>query len=119
MTYQGGCHCGAISIQVQGEIGEVYECNCSLCSKRGYLLWFVDRSQVTVTGESAMATYRFNTHKIGHHFCPTCGCAPMGSAGDKAAINVRCLDAVDVKALTIKPVDGRSIPMAPPAAQNA
>ena len=114
MAHRGGCHCGAIAFDVDASIEGVIECNCSLCSKRGYLLWFVPRSQVTFrAGEHASTVYRFNKHHIAHHFCPTCGCAPYAAADapdgtPTIAVNVRCLDGVDVHALDIKPVDGRS-----------
>src|SRR5207302_135883 len=38
MTHQGGCHCGKIAYEFEGEIGAVVDCNCSLCQKRGGLL---------------------------------------------------------------------------------
>lgn len=113
-TYQGGCHCGRIAYRVEGEIDQVLDCNCSLCSKRGGLLWFVPREALALTTpESDYATYRFNTHRLAHHFCPSCGIAPF-SEGRKpdgtgmAAINVRCLEGVDLAALKVVPFDGRS-----------
>jgi hypothetical protein len=115
MVYEGSCHCGKIAFAVEGEIGSVVQCNCSLCSKRGYLLWFVPRSQLRLaTPEAALATYTFNRHRIKHHFCPTCGCAPFGEGTDSkgtgmAAVNVRCLAGVEPAALEIKPFDGRSL----------
>jgi hypothetical protein len=115
MTYHGGCHCGRITLRVEGEIDQVLDCNCSLCRKRGGLLWFVPRDALHLTGEAqGVATYTFNTHKIQHHFCTTCGIAPYseGQSPDgtaMACINVRCLDEVDLKALTVVEYDGRSV----------
>jgi len=114
MKFQGGCHCGRIAFTVEGELEQVVECNCSLCSKRGYLLWFVPRAQLQLaTPEADMASYTFNTGRIQHRFCPTCGCAPFGEGSDPtgtatAAVNVRCLDGVDTSALRMVKVDGRS-----------
>ncbi len=112
-SYQGSCHCGRIRFEVQGVLEQVVDCNCSHCSRKGYLLWFVDRNQVKLhAAEDPMQTYTFNKHVIRHHFCPTCGCAPFGfgtqQAAGKAAINVRCLENVDLNALTIMPVDGKA-----------
>jgi hypothetical protein len=89
------------------------ECNCSHCSRKGYLLWFVPRTQFTLqTPEANLATYTFNKHVINHHFCPKCGCAPFGfgaaSGTEMAAINVRCLEGVEVADVKRKFVDGRS-----------
>ena len=115
MNYKGSCHCGQISYEVEGELGQVVECNCSYCSRKGYLLWFLPREKLTLsTPESSLATYTFNKHKIKHRFCPTCGCAPFGEGSDSsgkptAAINVRCLENVEISTLTRKQVDGRSL----------
>lgn len=113
MTHKGGCHCGRIAFEVEGDITQVMECNCSICSKRGYLLWFVPREHLRLTTSAAdLATYRFNTGKIQHHFCPVCGCGPFGEADDKtgpqAAVNVRCLEGLDLSGLKVVQFDGRS-----------
>ena len=114
MIYQGGCHCGRIGFEVEGEIGQVIECNCSMCRKRGGLLWFVPRDQLRLTTpEADVATYTFATHKLRHHFCANCGIAPYSegkgpSGADMAAVNVRCLEGVDLAALTVVPFDGKS-----------
>ena len=114
MKYQGSCHCGRIRFDVDNEPGQVFECNCSHCSRKGYLLWFVARDQVKLqTPESDLATYTFNKHVIQHHFCPVCGCAPFGFGKDAsgaatAAVNVRCLEDLDIGALERVPVDGRA-----------
>jgi len=113
--YSGSCHCGRIAFEVDDEFLEVKECNCSHCSRKGYLMWFVPRAQLRLTsGEGEYATYRFNRHVIAHHFCPTCGCAAFATGNDRsgtatAAINVRCLEGVDLGALKRVSVDGRSL----------
>ena len=113
-TYQGGCHCGRIAFSVEGEIDGVYECNCSICSKRGALHWFVDAGQVTFsTPHDAAATYLFNKHVIRHRFCPSCGVAPYSQgekpgAGPMIAVNARCLEGVDLTGVPVTQVDGRS-----------
>jgi hypothetical protein len=115
MGYKGGCHCGKTTFDVDGEIDQVAECNCSICSKKGYLLWAVPRSSVHLHSPvSDLSIYTFNKHHIRHHFCPTCGAAPFGMGTDgkgneMAAINVRCLEGVDPAALKKVAFDGRSI----------
>lgn len=109
----GSCHCGRIAFEVDGDFSEVMECNCSHCSRKGYLLWFVPRESLRLkSGEGEYGTYLFNKHVISHHFCKTCGCAPFAtgkapSGADTAAINVRCLEDVDLTAVKRVPVDGR------------
>jgi len=114
MVYKGSCHCGRIAFDVEGDLHDVAECNCSICSKRGALWWFVPRAQVHFsTPESNLSTYQFGKKRIRHHFCAVCGCAPLSASlyndVEMAAINVRCLDNVDLSTLTVKQVDGRSL----------
>lgn len=110
----GSCHCGQIAYEVDGDVSQVLECNCSHCSRKGYLLWFVPRAALRITSSTqAMSTYTFNKHVISHHFCANCGCAPFGfgvgaEGKETAAVNVRCLENVDLNALTRVPYDGRN-----------
>ena len=114
MIYKGSCHCGRISYEVDGDLGQVIECNCSHCIRKGYLLWFLPREKLRLmTPESSLATYTFNKHVINHHFCSYCGCAPFGfgvgpSGAPTAAVNVRCLEGVELSSLKRVPFDGRS-----------
>jgi hypothetical protein len=113
-VFQGSCHCGNITFEAEGTLEQVMECNCSHCSRKGYLLWFIDRSQFRLKSpvEGELGTYTFNKHVIKHHFCKQCGCAPFGLGTDpkganKAAVNVRCVE-VDRSTLKVIPVDGKS-----------
>lgn len=114
MKYKGSCHCGNIAFEAEGDLEQVMECNCSHCSRKGYLLWFLPRAKLNLlTPEDKLATYTFNKHVIKHHFCPTCGCAPFGF-GERAgaamvAVNVRCLENIDLATIKRVPVDGRSL----------
>jgi hypothetical protein len=114
MNYQGSCHCGAIRFAVEGTIEQVLECNCSMCSRKGSLLWFVPRGKFALqTPESDVSTYLFNKQVIAHKFCAKCGIGPYALGTDPqgnamAAINVRCLEGVDLGALKRAPFDGRS-----------
>lgn len=113
-TWHGSCHCGRIKFDVEGKLEQAIECNCSICRRKGTKLWFVPRAQLhLLTPEENMATYTFNTHRIKHRFCPTCGVSVFGEA-DKdgvpmAAVNVRCLDDVDLDTLPIHHFDGKSL----------
>ena len=114
MKHQGSCHCGRIAFEVEGQPEQLIRCNCSHCARKGFLLWFVPREAVALkTPEADMATYTFNKHVIQHHFCPNCGCAPLGFGehGGKAmaAVNVRCLPGMDTAEIPIREVDGRSL----------
>ncbi|MEO3998467.1 GFA family protein [Mesorhizobium sp. CAU 1732] len=111
--YKGSCHCGRVTFEAEGELKEAMECNCSHCSRKGYLLWFIPRERMRLgTPLEDLSVYHFNKHVIDHHFCPNCGCAPfgMGKRGDTemAAINIRCLEAIELSEVKRIPVDGRS-----------
>lgn len=113
--YLGSCHCGRVALEVTGELESAMACNCSICSRRGSLLWFVPRAQMQLrTPEQAAATYTFNQHVIKHRFCPVCGIHPYGEGTGPdgqpiAAINVRCLEGVDLDAIEVTHFDGRSL----------
>jgi hypothetical protein len=115
MKYQGSCHCGQVAYEVDGQLDGAMACNCSICQRKGSLMWFVPRDQLTLlTPENQMATYTFNKHVIQHHFCPTCGIHPFGEGSDPkgkpmAAINVRCLEGIDLEAVPVKHFDGRAL----------
>ena len=112
--HTGSCHCGKVTYEVDADFDKVIECNCTHCSRKGYLLWFVPRDQLRITaGEDALTTYKFNKHVIDHQFCPDCGCAPFGLGVDPkgnatAAINIRCLEDVDLATVERMPYDGLS-----------
>ncbi|MFT3791684.1 MAG: GFA family protein [Rudaea sp.] len=114
MKYQGSCHCGQVAYEVDGEFAGVMSCNCSICTRAGYLLWFVPRENLHVLrGDRALANYTFNKHVIQHKFCPACGIHPFAEGVDPsgkamAAINVRCLENIDLDALNVTHFDGRS-----------
>jgi hypothetical protein len=115
MIYKGSCHCGKVAFEVEGEINGALACNCSICSRKGSLLWFVLREKLRLKSpEEAASTYTFNKHVIKHRFCPTCGIHPYGEGVDPkgnrmAAINLRCLEGIDLAAIPVQNFDGRSM----------
>ena len=40
-TYQGSCHCGRIKFEVDADIDHVRVCDCSICRRRGALIYRV------------------------------------------------------------------------------
>ena len=110
-THEGSCHCGAVRFTAELDIAQpAIACNCSLCRSKGLLLMFVGDDQLTIRqGEGELADYRFNTGKIAHRFCRTCGVEVFGQVeGQGAAVNVRTLAGVDLGALQQQPFDGAS-----------
>ncbi len=92
----------------------VIECNCSHCQIQGALLSFVpNESMKVLKGEATLTEYRFNTEKIQHLFCKTCGVESFGKGSNAEgqatyAINVRTIDNIDLSTLERMPYDGKS-----------
>jgi hypothetical protein len=115
-TYSGGCQCAKVRFEVQMDIGEVIACNCSRCGRLGSLLAFAPATQFKLlSGDADLTGFEFNKHMIRHQFCATCGIQPFAigthpkTGAKMAAVNVRCLDDVDVDTFTVRKVDGRSL----------
>lgn len=110
--YQGGCHCGRVRFRVSAELARVTECNCSICTKKGFLHLIVEPAQFELlSGADWLTTYEFNTRTAKHTFCKVCGIHPFyvpRSDPDKIDVNVRCLDGVDLSAIKVHPFDGRN-----------
>ena len=110
--HKGGCHCDAVSFEVEApEDLEGSECNCSICSKSGYLHLIVPRSRFhLISGEEDLITYSFGTHQARPLFCRTCGIKSFyipRSHPDGVSVNVRCLDDATINSIKIEPFDGR------------
>ena len=115
MVHQGSCHCGRVAYEVEGEIDQALACNCSICQRKGSLLWFVPLAQLRLkTPDEAASTYLFNHHVIKHRFCPVCGIHPYAEAvnpktgAPTAAINLRCIEGIDLDKVPVVHYDGRS-----------
>ncbi|HUG25842.1 GFA family protein [Piscinibacter sp.] len=115
MTHQGSCHCGHIKFEAEGDITSATSCNCSICQRKGTLMWFVPRSALRLlTPDDNASTYVFNKHVIKHRFCPICGIHPYGegtapSGDEMAAVNLRCIEGIDLQAIRVTHFDGRSL----------
>lgn len=114
-TYVGGCHCGKVRYEVRLNLAEpALTCNCSMCGRSGTMLRFVPADAFKLlSGADSLTDYRFNKMVINHQFCSVCGIKSFASGVapggvETRAINVRCLDDVDVAAIPVKAVDGKS-----------
>lgn len=109
--HQGGCHCGDVRFEIESDLRGIVECNCSICTKKGFLHLIVPPERFRLlTPEENLATYTFGTHTAKHHFCKRCGIAPFyrpRSHPDDYSVNARCLDGVELTELEVKPFDGR------------
>lgn len=114
MKYRGSCHCGRVAYEVEGTIEGAMSCNCSMCQRKGSWLWFVPRTQFRlVTPDEDAGTYLFNKHAIKHRFCKNCGIHPYAEGIDPkgnamAAINIRCIEDIDLGSIPVNHVNGRA-----------
>lgn len=114
-TYSGSCHCKRVRYDAAVDLSQVIVCNCSHCERKGFLLTFIPPTQFTLhSGEQDLTEYQFNKHIIRHLFCSTCGAQPfaLGKNPDGSpavAINVRCLEGVELSGLNPMPFDGRDM----------
>jgi hypothetical protein len=112
VTHSGGCHCGRVRFEVIApERLRVSECNCSICSKAGYLHLVVpaDRFKL-LSGGDTLKTYSFNTHTAKHLFCSVCGIKSFyvpRSHPDGISVNARCIDSETIEELMVTPLNGR------------
>jgi len=112
MLYPGSCHCGAVTFEVDAEEdAEIENCNCSICTKSGYLHLIVPNINFKLlTGESNLSTYTFNSGVAKHFFCKTCGIKPFyipRSNPDGMDVNVNCLHEQPVK-MRVVDFDGQN-----------
>ena len=110
-THKGGCHCGSVQFEIEAPAAiEASQCNCSICSKSGFLHLFVSKNNFRLlTSEDALSTYTFNTGVAQHHFCKHCGIKSFyvpRSHPDGLSINVNCLDPSTVESVEATPFDG-------------
>ena len=112
IKHSGSCHCDRVRFKVEApeEILAV-ECNCSICSKTGFLHLIVPKSRfVLLQGSEYLSSYTFNTGVAKHLFCSVCGIKSFyvpRSNPDGYSINVRCLDNTTIRKITISAFDGK------------
>lgn len=90
----GGCNCGQVRFEVEGDPVRVGICHCQVCRKETgslgnlFAVWRSDK--VSVTGETR--SWRQSTDN--RHFCPRCGSSVFGIVGgaDEIEIRVGALD---------------------------
>lgn len=112
VVHRGGCHCRKVRYEVAAPADiQVLDCNCSICTKSGYLHLIVtaDRFQL-LSGADELSGYRFDTGEALHLFCRHCGIKSYyipRSHPDGFSVNARCLDEGTVHSMTVTPFNGK------------
>jgi hypothetical protein len=90
----------------------VSDCNCSICTKKGFLHLIVPPERFELlSGRDDLTVYQFGTGAAKHQFCRVCGVHAFyvpRSDPDKIDVNVRALDGVEPATVAVEPFDGRN-----------
>ena len=129
-TYVGSCHCGAARFEIDADIGHVRACDCSICSKRGALIYRVAADAFRLlTPLEALSVYRWGSHTAADYFCPVCGILPFRKPSQTTAeervagvqpfegwaVNTRCLEGFDPCSVPVKQICGSRLTVEAPA----
>jgi hypothetical protein len=123
MATIGSCHCGKTAFRIDADIPvTLTRCTCSYCAKRGALYAYFRPEQFRlVTPQENLATYRWNTKLVAHHFCNGCGCATFSDSPDfqhdgnwdgktrRFGVNAWLFEGFDAAAAPVAVIDGRNL----------
>jgi len=110
--HRGSCHCGKVVFEFEASSIRAVECNCSICRCKGALWHGVDDAHFRiVSGREHLALYQFGTKTAKHFCCAHCGISTFSNpriAPDRWAVNLRCVDGIDLASLKVQPFDGQN-----------
>ncbi|PYH88989.1 glutathione-dependent formaldehyde-activating, GFA [Aspergillus ellipticus CBS 707.79] len=121
-TYTATCHCAHTRLTFTHAplpTTRINRCNCSICTKNGYLLAYPRVSDVTfLSGEDDLVAYTFGNRVKPHKFCGRCGTSMLidFSGAERevergvVAINIRTVVGVEeiLGQLEYRDVDGKN-----------
>jgi hypothetical protein len=123
-THRGSCHCGKVRFEIDADIDHVRQCDCSVCRRRGALNFRVPKSALRLqTSWDELTLYQWGSRTAKDYFCSCCGILPFRRPSDPTAqellegvepfdgwaVNVRCLDGINLSSLPVKEVHGSRI----------
>lgn len=111
-THTGSCHCGLVTYEFDADVKDAITCNCSHCHRKGLVLAFIPKEDIRLlSGTDAQTEYFFNKKSIRHLFCKTCGVQSYaeGIAFPQMAINLRCVEGIEIEKLSITPYNGKDV----------
>ena len=99
MKYKLNCHCGKVEIEVETNLENIKQCNCSICIRKNAKMAMVSKDSIQIIkGKENLNSYKFNTMIAEHFFCKNCGIYThhnRRSDPNGAAINIGCIDAIN------------------------
>ena len=99
MKYNLQCHCGAVQLEVETDLSNIKQCNCSICKRKNAKMNLISKDAIRIIkGENNLTVYQFNTMKAEHFFCKTCGVYTHHNRRtdpNGVGINIGCIDVID------------------------
>lgn len=108
--YTGSCHCGAVRFEIETDMPELTQCDCSICRRKNAVMVKVHESCFSLlAGEDLLTEYKFHTGTARHFFCKVCGIYPFHRkriTPDHLGVNVHCLDNFDPAGIPVRQAVG-------------
>jgi len=99
MKYNLKCHCGNVQLEVETDLENIKQCNCSICKRKNAKMNLIPKDSIKIIkGKDNLSTYKFNTMKAQHFFCKTCGIYTHHNRRtdpNGVGINIGCIDEID------------------------
>jgi len=99
MIYKLNCHCRTVEIQVDTDLDNIKQCNCSICKRKNAKMNLIPKDSIKIVkGKNNLSSYKFNTMKAEHFFCKTCGIYTHHNRRNDpngVGINIGCIDEID------------------------
>ena len=99
MKYKLSCHCKSVQSEVDTDLKNIKQCNCSICKRKNAKMNLIPKESVKIVkGQDNLSTYKFNTMKAEHFFCKTCGIYTHHNRRtdpNAVGINIGCIDEID------------------------
>ena len=113
MKHRGSCHCKTIEFEVESDLENIRQCNCSICIRRNAKMIIISKENFTLLkGEDHLSLYQFNTNVAKHFFCKKCGIYThhnTRSDETKMGINLGCIDEIDPFSFDAVRADGKKL----------
>ena len=99
MKYNLQCHCGAVQLEVETDLSNIKQCNCSICKRKNAKMNILPKESIkSIKGEEFLTLYQFGTNVAKHYFCKKCGIYThhfRKSDPNGIGVNIGCIDDID------------------------
>ena len=99
MHYKGSCHCKAINFEIDSNLENIKQCNCSICKRKNAKMSLIHKDKFRIiSGNEYLTQYKFGTMVAKHYFCKICGIYThheRKSDPNGIGVNISCLEGID------------------------